>query len=441
MQVLPADFLRGEVALPGDKSISHRSAILTAMAGGASRIENFSASADCTSTLECLSLLGIRIERDGTSVIVNGVGKKGFIRPAVSLDCGNSGTTMRLLCGVLAGQTFDSVLTGDDSLVTRPMRRVVTPLESMGAKIDSRDGNAPLHIFGKNPLRAASVTPEVASAQIKSAILLAGLNSDGATSVIEATPTRDHTERMLEWLGVQVNVERLADKTKITVSGNATLAARDILVPGDISAATFFMVAAACLPHSEIVMKNVGINGSRRAVIDILIMMGANIEISNERESCNEPVGDLWVRSGISDILKETIVIDGNLIPGLIDEIPALAVFGTQLDSGLEIRDAAELRVKESDRITTVVENLKRMGAGVEEFPDGFRVMRSKLSGARVDSAGDHRIAMAFAVAGLMADGITTIEGAECCDVSFPGFFDAVKAVSRISERDGRPLS
>lgn len=441
MHVTRASFLDGEVVLPGDKSLSHRAAILTAMASGTSRIGNFSMSADCRSTLECLRLLGVEIVQTGSNVLVNGLGKSGFARPSGPLDCGNSGTTMRLLSGMLAGQSFDSVLTGDESLQKRPMRRVISPLTSMGAMIDSCEGNAPLTIHGKNRLRSMVVTPEVASAQIKSAILLAGLNSDGETSVIEATPTRDHTERMLRWLGASVTEMPSAGNNKISLSGDAELTCRDIHVPCDISAATFFMVAAACLPGSEIMMRNVGINGSRRAILDILNNLGANIEIRDERESCNEPVADLMVRGGIQQKTGQRTLINRDMIAGIIDEIPALAIFGTQLEGGLEIRDASELRVKESDRIETVVTNLKRMGAEVEEFSDGFRVKRSSLKGGRVYSAGDHRIAMAFAVAGLIADGTTEIEEAECCNVSFPGFFDSLAAVSNGSETGARPLS
>jgi 3-phosphoshikimate 1-carboxyvinyltransferase len=435
MKIGPVSYLRGEVVLPGDKSVSHRSAILASMANGATSIENFSASADCASTLECLRSLGVEIERDDSHVSVNGVGKTGFARPAAPLDCGNSGTTMRLLSGVLAGQGFDSILTGDDSLRKRPMRRVITPLSSMGAIIDAADGVAPLFIRGQNPLRSATIVPEVASAQIKSAVLLAGLNSDGITSIIESTATRDHTERMMRWLGADVRDEVSETGKKVSVSGDAVLIARDIVVPSDISAAVFFMVAAACLSGSEVLMKGVGVNGSRRAIVDVLRGFGADIEITDQREVCNEPVADIRVTGGLRQPRVRSNRIEGATIAGIIDEIPALAVFGTQLEGGIEVRDAGELRVKESDRITTVVENLQRMGADVEEFADGFAVRRSALKGATVYPAGDHRIAMAFAVAGLFAEGVTEIEEAECCDVSFPGFFEALDGVSRRETR------
>ena len=286
MKIEPVSYLKGEVVLPGDKSVSHRSAILAAMANGTTSIENFSASADCASTLACLSALGVNVERDGPHVKVRGVGKAGFARPGEPLDCGNSGTTMRLLSGVLAGQKFDSILTGDDSLRKRPMRRVITPLAEMGATIDAADGMAPLFIRGSNPLNSALIVPEVASAQIKSAILLAGLNSDGITSVIESTPTRDHTERMLRWLGTDIGEEVFETYKKVSVSGDSILTARNMVVPSDISAAVFFMVAASCLPGSEVLMKGVGVNGSRRAVVDVLRGFGAEIDVTNEREVC-----------------------------------------------------------------------------------------------------------------------------------------------------------
>ncbi len=422
--------------MPGDKSISHRAAILLAMSEGKARITNFSLSADCAATLKCLRALGVKIDQSGTTVTITGAGKSGFQEPSAPLDCENSGTSMRLLAGVLAGQHFESVLTGDRSLRKRPMGRVIGPLELMGARIESDSGRAPLSIRGRNPLRARTLTPDVASAQIKSAILIAGLNSDGTTSVIEEVPTRDHTERMFRWLGVDVGISSLDDGALISIDGRSRLTARDIAVPSDISAAAFFMVAAAVLPGSDIEMNGVGINSSRRAIIDVLKRLGADIALTNVREACNEPVADIRVLGGIGRAGTISNIIDGGMTASLIDELPVLAVFGTQIETGLEIRDAAELRVKESDRIAAVVSNLKLMGADVEECGDGLVVRRSALSGARLDSAGDHRIAMAFAVAGLLADGPTDINGAECCDVSFPGFFevlaDAAKAGGKV---------
>lgn len=429
MIVKPAAKLIGKIELPGDKSISHRAGMFAAVARGTTKIENFATSADCVSTLLCLRELGIGVERDGSTVTVDGVGLQGFTAPNKPLDCGNSGTTMRLMSGILAGQPFESVLIGDESLQSRPMKRVIEPLELMGARIDSVDGKAPLRIAGKHPLKAIEYRSPVASAQIKSCVLLAGLSADGETSVIEPTLTRDHTERMLRWLGVDVKTELVNDSVRHAVLGGSALTARDLVIPADISSAAFFMVAAACLEGSSISMPNVGLNPARRGVVDVLRKFGAQIEIRNEVEQCNEPVGEIVVTGGLLKNPPSDRVLSGQIIADVIDEIPILAVFGTQLEGGLEVRDASELRVKESDRIAAVVENLRRMGADVEEFPDGFRVGRSQLKGAVIDSFHDHRIAMAFAVAGLFADDETTVEGAECAAVSFPAFFDVLAEI------------
>lgn len=426
MLIRPANCLRGEIALPGDKSISHRAAMLSAMAAGETRIENFASSADCASTLECLRQLGVDVRREDPAVYINGVGNGGFQHPATDLDCGNSGTTMRLLAGILAGQRFESVLTGDDSLRMRPMGRIIEPLSLMGASIDSENGRAPLRIMGRGPLRGIEYELPVASAQIKSCLLLAGLNADGGTSVIEPVATRDHTERMLRWFGVDV----ACVEGRISIGGASGLrTAGTLVVPGDISAASFFIVAAACLRGSRVRIENVGLNPTRTAILDVLkSTCGASISLSKATEHNNEPVGAVGVEGGLNP--QEGIEVRGSVIANIIDEIPVLAVIGTQLETGLEIRDAAELRVKESDRIAAVVENLRRMGAAVEEFEDGFRVRKSRLTGARIDSFGDHRIAMAFAVAGLIADaGETEISGAECVAVSFPGFFEVLESV------------
>ncbi len=429
MLIRPANALQGEIPLPGDKSISHRAALLSAMAIGETRIENFATSADCASTLNCLERLGVEIRRDGTTVLIRGSGKTGFHQADGPLDCGNSGTTMRLLVGILAGQGFESVLTGDDSLRSRPMQRVILPLEAMGAAINSEGGRAPLTVSGRNPLRGLEYRPEVSSAQIKSCVLLAGLNAEGETSVIEAVPTRDHTERMLRWFGVDVRETPIDDAAKISVSGGSVMIGKDMAIPADISAAAFFIVAAACLPASHIEMKNIGLNPTRSAIIELLSReFGATIEVSERHKRNNEAVGTVTVRGGLTP--QRSNQIRGRMVSDLIDEIPVLAVLGTQLEGGLEVRDARELRVKESDRIATVVENLKRMGVAVEEFDDGFRVGRSNLRGARVDSFGDHRIAMAFAVAGLLADGETEIDGADCAAVSFPRFFEVLQDAS-----------
>ncbi|MBS1797537.1 MAG: 3-phosphoshikimate 1-carboxyvinyltransferase [Acidobacteria bacterium] len=432
MKIQPAKNLQGTINLPGDKSISHRAAMFASLARGTTRIENFATSADCASTLSCFEQLGVEVAREGDTVVVTGRGKNGFRESAAPLDCGNSGTTMRLLAGILAGQPFDSVLTGDESLSKRPMKRVIEPLTRMDARLEADDNHAPLRIFGKNPLRAISFEPAVASAQVKSCVLLAGLNAAGRTSVLEKTPTRDHTERMLRWFGVGVAEEETENGRLITVSGDAGLAARDLIVPSDVSSAAFFLVAAAGLKDSALTLPNVGLNPTRNAVVEVLRDFGAEIEIFNEREIANEPVADLRVSGrGALRPRAGANVLRGKIIANLIDEIPILAVFGTQLAGGLEIREAAELRVKESDRIRAVVENLRRMGAAVEEFEDGLRVEKSALRGATVDSCGDHRIAMAFAVAALFAAGPTEIKDAACAAVSFPAFFETLATVAK----------
>jgi len=445
MKIKSAKSLKGKINLPGDKSISHRAALLASMATGETRIENFASSADCASTLKCMQDLGVEIRREETAIIIRGVGKKGFRKSEKPLDCGNSGTTMRLLSGILAGQDFDSILIGDESLSKRPMKRIIEPLTQMGAKIEAENLHAPLKIYGKNPLRAISYDLPVASAQVKSCVLLAGLNADGTTSVIEPTLTRDHTEIMLRFLGTDVETS----ENQISVSGNAELIAKDLQIPSDISSAAFFLVAAACLENSELLLQNVGLNPTRRGILDVLINFGADIEVLNEKEISGELIGDLLVRGrkrerekgrrGEREIVSfspspllpfsPSSLISGKIIANLIDEIPILAIFGTQMENGLEIRGAEELRVKESDRIAAVVENLRRMNAEIEEFPDGFRVHRSNLKGAKIDSFGDHRIAMAFAIAALFANGETEIIGAESAAVSFPEFFEILESV------------
>lgn len=430
MKIRRAAGIRGELILPGDKSVSHRSAIFLALSDGTARVSNFGTSADCSATVKCLQALGVEIERNGIELLVHGVGKSGLREAAGELDCENSGTTMRLMAGVLAGQGFRSVMTGDDSLRKRPMKRVISPLSQMGAEIVSDDGRAPLQITGRTPLRAIEYVPEAASAQLKSCVLLAGLNAEGITSVLEKTPTRDHTERMLRWLGVEVNEEKTDDGVRLSVSGDAALTARDISVPSDLSSAAFFIVATAFLDGSELRMPNVGFNPSRKAVVDVLKGLGIDIAAEDLREVCNEPVADLVVRGSMpSENSAGTTVLRGDVIANLIDEIPILAIAGSQMSGGLEIRDARELRIKESDRIAAIVENLRRMGASVAEFDDGFRVERSDLKGAVIDSFGDHRIAMAFAVAGLFAEGETEIVGAESAAVSFPAFYDELERV------------
>ena len=429
MIVRPARSLAGVIHLPGDKSVSHRAAMLAAIAEGTSRISNFAESEDCTSTLACMARLGVEIEREGSSVKVAGRGKHGLNAPHAPLDCGNSGTTMRLLSGILAGQPFQTTLIGDESLSRRPMKRVIGPLSEMGADIDSAGGHAPLSISGKRPLKPIEFRLPVASAQLKSCVLLAGLYADGETTVIEPVATRDHTERMLRGFGVDVRGSGASEASSITVSGDARLIATDVTVPGDISSAAFFLVAASCLEGSALELPNVGLNPTRTGVLDVLRRFGARIDIEAVGESGGEPIGTLIVKHQ-EERSAETNRVDGPIVANLIDEVPILAVFGTQAESGIEIRDAGELRIKESDRIAAVAENLRRMGAEVEEFEDGLRVGRSRLKGAVVDSFGDHRIAMAFAVAGLFAEGETEIRGAECAAVSYPGFFDVLSSVT-----------
>jgi 3-phosphoshikimate 1-carboxyvinyltransferase len=378
--------------------------------------------------MECFRTLGVKIERDGTDVILNGAGKHGLIGSTEPLDCGNSGTTMRLMSGILAGQRFDSVLTGDESLCSRPMKRVIDPLTLMGGRVKSSGGRAPLTIVG-GELTGIEYIPPVASAQIKSCVLLAGLFANGTTTVIEKTPTRDHTELMLRQFGVDVRESRSDEITRISVSGAADLRGTTVKVPGDISSAAFFMVAAASLPGSNLKLKNVGLNPTRSAIIDVLSGLGVRITVERRPVDGREPCGDITIDGGIEQTTTPN-VLSGPIIANLIDELPVLAVLGTQLERGLEVRDARELRVKESDRIASVVTNLKRMGADVAEFDDGFQISRSRLKGADVDSFGDHRIAMAFAIAGLFADGATNINGAECVDVSFPGFFKTLAEVA-----------
>lgn len=428
MKISQITRISGSTTLPGDKSISHRAVMLASIADGVSVITNFSSSADCRATIECFRRMGVDIEIDGDRLTVQGVGKYGLKKPVGDLFCDNSGTTMRLLSGLLAFQNFDSVLTGDESLSKRPMARVADPLSRMGASISLEDGHAPIGISGRN-LNGIEYEPRVASAQIKSAVLLAGLGAKGITTVIEKVPTRDHTERMLRWMGVDLKEHEIKGSTAISVKGSEALTARDIHVPSDISSAMFFLVAAACMPGSRLVLTDVGMNSSRTAGLDVLRRSGVNFEISETRERANEPVADIRIEGGIRQP-ESRILINGSIVPNLIDELPALSILGTRLDNGFEVRDASELRVKESDRISAVVTNLQKMGADVEEFDDGFLVRKSDLKGAELDSFGDHRIAMSFAIAGMIASGDTELRNAECVAVSFPDFFDRMRLLS-----------
>jgi 3-phosphoshikimate 1-carboxyvinyltransferase len=423
--ILPARSISGAVAVPGDKSISHRYAILAALAEGTSEIRNFSAAEDCARTLGCLERLGVRVQRHTDRISITGAGLGGLKPPrpgfgrakAAPLDAGNSGTTMRLLAGVLAGQPFEASLDGDRSLRRRPMRRVIEPLTLMGAQIRARDGEfAPLEIRGSS-LRPVDYTLPVASAQVKSAILLAGLFAEGVTAVHEPVRTRDHLELALAEFGA--TIER-PDRT-VRVHGRPRLAPAQLAVPGDLSSAVFFLGAALLLPESNLLISGVGLNPTRTAVLDVLASWGAPVSLVNLQMRHGELAGDIAVRHAV----LEGGVISGATVPAVIDELPLLAALGPFTEQGVEIRDARELRAKESDRIAVLAENLRRMGARVEEFPDGLRVEgKTSLRGAAIDPQGDHRMAMAFAVAGLRAAGKTVIQNAECAAVSFPGFYE-----------------
>lgn len=415
------------IAIPGDKSISHRAAMLAAVADGRSRLLNYSPADDCQRTLACLEALGVAIEQRGAEVSIVGRGLTGWSAPQTMLDAGNSGTTIRLLAGLLAGQRFDSWITGDQSLQRRPMQRIIEPLTQMGAVITARDGRfAPLHIHG-GALQPITYHLPVASAQVKSCILLAGLLAAGTTTVVEPVSTRNHTELMLTHFGVPVALSNHA----ISVSGPARLRACEVRIPGDLSSAAFFIAAALMLPDSMLCISNVGINPTRTGFIDLLRRMGASIELENVRQWHGEPVADLVVRSSHLRPASPN-VIGGELIAALIDEIPILAVMATQMEGGLTIREAGELRVKESDRLRALTENLRRMGADVEEFDDGLHIPGPQpLHGAQIDAYGDHRIAMAFAIAGLVARGRTQVDASDVVAVSFPTFFSALEQIAQ----------
>ncbi len=422
-RISPRGALRGTIRVPGDKSISHRYAMLAAVSEVDVTIHNYSTGADCQSTLGVLAALGVPIEQQGTTVRIRGQGLKGFRTPATILDAGNSGTTIRLITGLLAGQNFSCQITGDASLRRRPMDRIVEPLRRMGGQILARDGRyPPLEIHGR-PLHAIEYHLPVASAQVKSCVLLAGLLADGLTTVVEPVPTRDHTEIALREFGAEIQ----RDGQRIVVKGSPRLRPPEQLhVPGDLSSAAFWLVAATIVPNSYLVIEQVGLNPTRAALLDFLQSMGARIRVLHLEQRHGELVGHVEVQSAP----VRGGVIEGALTAQLIDEIPVLAVLGAVSQNGLTVRNAAELRVKESDRIATVAENLRAMGAQVEIWEDGFHVPgKQRLRGGTVNSCGDHRIAMAFAVAGLVAEAETEIVGAEAANVSYPGFFDALQAL------------
>lgn len=419
--ISPGGTVSGVAELPGDKSISHRYAIIAALAEGTTEIYNYASAADCRSTLECLKRLGLAIDIAKDRVRIAGAGLHGLKAPRRSLDAENSGTTIRMLAGVLAGQPFTSTITGDSSLRKRPMARIAAPLREMGASVTGVDGDrdrAPLEIRGGN-LHAIDYTLPVPSAQVKSAVLLAGLFAEGVTTVRESVRTRDHTELALREFGASVEVE----KGIARIHPRPRLIGRQIFVPGDLSAAVFLIGAALVLPGSELVLHNAGLNPTRTRVLDFLISMGAAINVGQlQAHDGGELVGDVAVRYSP----LEGGSVSAAQVAEMIDELPMLAALGPYTEKGIEIHDAKELRVKESDRIAALAEGLRRMGATVDEFPDGLRVAgrpTGKLRGAKVDPQGDHRIAMALAVAALGAEGDSTILDGDCAAVSFPEFF------------------
>lgn len=428
MKLNPARRINGRLRLPGDKSISHRAALIAALASESCEISNFSTARDCASTIECLRGLGISIEQKKERLVF--AGNQKLSPPREPLDCGNSGSTLRILTGVLAGHDLTAELVGDESLSSRPMRRIIEPLELMGAKIESTDGKAPLKVHGAaHPIPITYKLP-VASAQVKSAVLFAGLNAEGKTTVIETSPSRDHTERLFNGFGVPITTN---EDLSVVLNGPARFSGGAITVPGDISSAAYFVAAAMLLRGSELTIEGVGLNPTRAAFLSVLSSWGADISTTDLQTERNEPFGTINVRGGITGSAGETErTLSRSLIPSLIDELPLLAVVGSQIEGGIRIRDAAELRLKESDRLATTALNLRAMGADVEEFEDGLFVSGpTELRGARLDSHGDHRIAMAFTVAALIAKGETQIEGSECAAISFPEFFPLLESITQ----------
>ncbi|MGF7185014.1 3-phosphoshikimate 1-carboxyvinyltransferase [Desulfitispora alkaliphila] len=419
--------IRGEITIVPDKSISHRSVILGALAEGKTEIDNYLMAQDCLSTIDCFRKMEVPIHVDASKgrVHITGVGKRGLKEPGEILDAGNSGTTMRLLLGVLAGQEMHSILTGDKSLSNRPMKRVAEPLRMMGATIEGRDqGNkAPISIRGRQ-LQPISCKTPVASAQIKSAIMLAALNAQGTTEITEPSPSRNHSELMFDFFGAKVDT----CGTKISVSGASTLKGSKLTVPGDISSAAFFMVAASIVPNSELIIKNVGVNKTRSGIIQVLREMGGSVELYNQREEGNEPVADILVKSA----RLKGVEISGSLIPRLIDEIPIIAVAAAVAEGETVIRDAAELRVKETDRLAALAENLTRLGITVEILADGLIIDGQEGFNltAHLESYDDHRIAMAMAVAGLKNSKPTVINNVDCINISFSDFFEQLASVN-----------
>ena len=415
--------LKGEIKVPGDKSITHRAIILGAIAEGETRVNGFLSAQDCLRTVAAFQGLGVEIRREKESLSIYGVGLQGLTEPKDVIDLGNSGTALRLLTGLLAGQEFFSVLTGDSSLRQRPMRRVVEPLREMGALIFGREGGglAPVAILGR-PLSAIHYNVPIPSAQVKSALLLAGLYADGKTTIHEPAKSRDHTERLLRFFGVEVEEQGLA----ASVKGPAVFQGREVQVPGDISSAAFFIVAASVVKGSQMAVLGVGINPTRSGVLEILTEMGADICVEHQREFCGEPAADLTVKSNA----LRGMMIKGERTLRALDEFPILCVAAALASGETIITDAKELRVKECDRISVMVQELTKMGAQVEEFVDGVRIVgKGRLQGAVCDSHGDHRVAMALSVAGLVARGETVVKNTECIETSFPGFYSLLESL------------
>lgn len=419
--IKPARLVRGRLAVPGDKSISHRYAILAALADGRSEISNYAPGADCRSTLSCVGRLGVEVKEGASgSVTLLGRGLGGLRSADVPLDAGNSGTTMRLMAGVLAGHPFTSTLVGDASLSRRPMRRVMAPLAQMGARLEATDGHAPLTIHG-GPIHGIDFRPDTPSAQVKSAVLLAGLHAEGTTRVFEPAATRDHTERALVAFGARVGVEGVG----ASVAGGQRLAGRTLAVPGDFSSAAFWLVAAAMLPGSRVTIDRVGLNPTRTALLDVLRRFGAAVDTALADTTSGEPVGSVTVEARAA----QPIEIAPSEVPGLIDELPAIAALAAG-GADVVVHGAAELRVKESDRIATLVRGFRALGFEADEHPDGFAIRgTTRPVGGVADAHGDHRMAMAFAVAALAASAPCTIDGADSVIISYPSFFETLPSI------------
>lgn len=421
-QIQPAKHLCGVLTVPGDKSISHRGIMFGALSNGTTRLTNFLSSADCRSTIACFEKMGVKVELKNTTVLIYGKGLRGLNRPCGTLDTGNSGTTTRLLTGLLSAQKFDCVINGDESIQKRPMKRVIDPLLQMGASIRATNADfCPLRIFGQN-LHGIEYKLPVASAQLKSAIILGAMYADGETVIVEPVPSRDHTERMLEMFGGTISRQG----ERIILSKQNELYAQDLSIPSDISSAAFFLVAGCIIPNAEVKLCNVGMNPTRTGILDVLNAMGAEIQLENFKNTA-EPVADLIVRSSSLHGCE----ISGALIPRLIDELPVIAVAAAYASGQTIIRDAAELKVKESNRICTVVNELKKAGVDITETEDGMIINGGPVHGASFESYGDHRIAMAMAVCALGADSASVIHGANAVNISYPSFFSDLMKLTK----------